>query len=42
VIALIAALDHPMNRFISIPQQPLMSLQLEMKNTPEPEAVKNP
>lgn len=34
VIALIAALDHPMSRFISIPQQPLVSLQLEMKNTP--------
>jgi len=35
VIALIAALDHPMNKFISIPQQPLVSLQLEMKNTAE-------
>jgi hypothetical protein len=35
VIALIAALDHPLNRFISISQQPLVSLQLEMKNSPE-------
>ena len=34
VIALIAALDHPMSRFISVPQTPLVSLQLEMKNTP--------
>ena len=34
VIALIAALDHPMSRFISIPQQPLLSLQTEMKNSP--------
>jgi hypothetical protein len=38
VIALIAALDHPMNKFISIAQQPLVSLQLEMENTPEPPA----
>jgi Protein of unknown function (DUF4239) len=36
VIALIAALDHPMSRFISVPQTPLVSLQLEMKNTQEP------
>jgi hypothetical protein len=36
VIALIAALDHPMNKFISIPQQPLVSLQSEMKSTPPP------
>jgi len=35
VIALIAALDHPMNKFISISQQPLVSLQSEMKNTPK-------
>jgi len=35
VIALIAALDHPLSRFISIPQTPLVSLQLEMKSTPE-------
>jgi hypothetical protein len=34
VIALIAALDHPMSRFMSIPQQPLVSLQVEMKNSP--------
>jgi hypothetical protein len=33
VIALIAALDHPMSRFISVPQTPLVSLQLEMKST---------
>jgi len=42
VIALIAALDHPLSRFISIPQTPLMSLQLEIKNTPVTEAVKTP
>ena len=35
VIALIAALDHPLSRFISIPQTPLVSLQLEMKSTAE-------
>jgi hypothetical protein len=35
VIALIAALDHPLNRFISISQEPLMSLQLEMRSTPQ-------
>jgi len=40
VIALIAALDHPMSRFISISQQPMVSLQMEMKNTPDPAAVK--
>jgi hypothetical protein len=34
VIALVAALDHPMNRFISISQQPMQSLQTEMKNSP--------
>jgi Protein of unknown function (DUF4239) len=34
VIALIAALDHPLNRFISISQQPMESLQIEMKNSP--------
>jgi hypothetical protein len=34
VIALIAALDHPLNRFISVPQTPLVSLQSEMKDTP--------
>lgn len=34
VIALIAALDHPLNGFISISQQPLVSLQTEMKSTP--------
>lgn len=42
VIALIAALDHPLSRFISISQQPLVSLQLEMKNTPEPAALTKP
>lgn len=36
VIALIAALDHPLSRFISISQQPLVNLQVEMKNTPDP------
>jgi hypothetical protein len=34
VIALIAALDHPLNRFISISQQPMESLQIEMKDSP--------
>jgi hypothetical protein len=34
VIALIAALDHPMNRFISVPQTPLVNLQSEMKSNP--------
>ena len=30
VLALIAALDHPMNSFIAIPQTPMVSLQTEM------------
>ncbi|HRI04836.1 MAG TPA: hypothetical protein PLL77_13940 [Pyrinomonadaceae bacterium] len=38
VIALIAALDHPMNSFISIPQAPLVNLQTEM-NAPAPPIV---
>jgi len=42
VIALIAALDHPLNRFISVSQTPLVSLQLEIENTPESQTVKNP
>jgi len=42
VIALIAALDHPMSRFISVSQQPLVSLQLEMRNTPDSAAPKKP
>jgi CDP-diglyceride synthetase len=42
VIALIAALDHPMGGFISVSQQPMVSLQMEMKNTPEPAPVKKP
>jgi len=42
VIALIAALDHPLNTFISVSQQPMVNLQMEMKNTPDPTAVKKP
>jgi hypothetical protein len=41
VIALIAALDHPMSRFISISQQPLVSLQMEMRDASDP-AEKKP
>lgn len=33
VVALIAALDHPMSSFISVSQQPMVSLQMEMQNT---------
>jgi len=32
VIALIAALDHPMNSFIRIPQTPMVSVQAEMNS----------
>lgn len=42
VIALIAALDNPMSKFISVSQQPLVSLQTEMNNTPNPAAVNKP
>ena len=42
VVALIAALDYPMSRFISISQQPLVSLQTEMRNAPAPAAVNKP
>jgi len=42
VIALIAALDHPMSRFISISQQPLVSLQAEMRDTSDPAPGKTP
>jgi hypothetical protein len=42
VIMLIAALDHPMNSFVSVPQQPMVSLQMEMKNIPDPAAVNKP
>jgi len=42
VIALIAALDHPLSRFISVPQTPLLSLQLEMKDSADPTAVNKP
>ena len=35
VIALIAALDHPMNSFINVPQTAMVNLQMEM-NTPAP------
>lgn len=42
VIALIAALDHPMSSFIRVSHEPLVSLQMEMKNTPAPTAVNRP
>jgi hypothetical protein len=38
VIALIAALDHPMNSFITIPQTPMVALQTEMKGSSTAEA----
>jgi hypothetical protein len=36
VIALIAALDDPMNRIISVSHEPLVSVQTEIRNTPDP------
>lgn len=38
VIALIAALDHPMNSFITIPQTPMVALQTEMNGSSTAEA----
>jgi hypothetical protein len=39
VVALIAALDHPGNTFISVSQQPMVTLQTEMKSAAVPAAV---
>ena len=35
VIALIAALDYPMSRFVRVSHEPLVMLQREMKDTPD-------
>jgi hypothetical protein len=42
VIALIAALDHPMSSFISIPQTAMVNLQTEMNSPPQPAPVIKP
>ncbi len=42
VIALIAALDHPMNNFITVSQAPMINLQTEINAPTPPQVITNP